>query len=128
MSKIDPTQHYAHGMNELEYRKWYWRKNKTRLDTFRREYAKTGRYKLTHKNCALKSNYGISLEQFNQKCLEQQNRCAICKEVKTLCVDHCHKTQIVRGLLCHRCNLALGLFHEDLNLLAEFKKYLELYA
>jgi hypothetical protein len=43
---------------------------------------------------------------------EQNGCCAICKQPSSgnrrLAVDHCHDGQFVRGLLCHRCNMALG--------------------
>jgi hypothetical protein len=44
---------------------------------------------------------------------DQEGKCAICKEPETtrvLSIDHCHKTNKVRGLLCQRCNLGLGNF------------------
>ena len=40
-------------------------------------------------------------------------------------VDHIHGTNIVRGLLCRKCNLALGLFGEELNTLRKAIEYLE---
>lgn len=43
----------------------------------------------------------------------QNKKCAICKQIKKLYVDHCHKKLIVRGLLCHQCNVALGLFYDS---------------
>jgi len=67
--------------------------------------------------------------------LERQNHvCAICHEIgfkmndhvyDTLCVDHCHETGIVRGLLCNNCNRALGLMKDDINRLKNAISYLE---
>lgn len=49
----------------------------------------------------------------------QNNRCAIChREFNSdfpARLDHCHKTGEVRGALCDRCNLALGLFDDNTN-------------
>lgn len=63
--------------------------------------------------------YGITEEQFNVMNDEQQGLCKSCgqpetrKNTKNLAVDHNHKTGEVRGLLCQRCNTALGLLDED---------------
>lgn len=70
------------------------------------------------KHHALKSNYGISLETYEQMVALQGGLCAICKmppsgSRKALCVDHCHETDVVRGLLCAACNSAIGLLEED---------------
>ena len=47
----------------------------------------------------------------------QGNRCAICygefKNAKDTCVDHNHKTGVIRGLLCFNCNIALGKFEDN---------------
>jgi len=40
-------------------------------------------------------------------------------------VDHCHKTQAVRGLLCGMCNLALGMVKDNPNRLRGLADYLE---
>jgi hypothetical protein len=65
---------------------------------------------------ALKSHYGITLEQYDALLEEQGGVCAICGErpEKHLCVDHCHETGTVRGLLCKRCNFGLGYYKDDL--------------
>ena len=50
-----------------------------------------------------------------RKLIDAQNgKCAICGELhRTLCVDHDHKTDVIRGGLCHACNLGLGYFKDD---------------
>jgi hypothetical protein len=40
-------------------------------------------------------------------------------------IDHCHKTGVVRGLLCDRCNSGLGALQDSSNILQEAVKYLE---
>lgn len=89
--------------------------------------------KLQKKDLRLKSTHGISLRQY-QEMLESQNGvCAICGNNETvkqqgipqpLSVDHCHETGKVRGLLCSRCNAAIGLLREDLDILASAASYL----
>jgi len=57
--------------------------------------------------------------------VEQNGRCRVClKDATTLHIDHDHKTGIVRGLLCKSCNLALGFFNDDINLLIAALNYL----
>ena len=53
--------------------------------------------------------------------------CAICKRKfdKTPCVDHCHSTGKVRGLLCRKCNIGLGFCRDDSNLMRAATAYLE---
>lgn len=63
--------------------------------------------------------------------LERQNgTCAICFQndgKRRLAVDHCHKTGKVRGLLCVKCNTALGKFGDNITLLQRAIYYLELH-
>lgn len=71
-------------------------------------------------NKHLKRKYGITLEDYNRMFKEQNGVCAICGKVEKtrrrkktddnerLAVDHCHETGIVRGLLCFKCNTAIG--------------------
>ena len=58
--------------------------------------------------------YGLSLQDYRAMCERQGNVCAICRTPgKPLCVDHCHATDKVRGLLCRDCNLGLGNYKDN---------------
>lgn len=87
-------------------------------------------YKNKAKNISLKSTYGITLEDYNRKLKEQNNKCDICKRDsaffdKSLAVDHCHKTGKIRSLLCSNCNTALGTFEKYIE---EFNLYVQKYS
>lgn len=79
----------------------------------------------------------ISIEEYNKMFESQNGRCAICNEIETrksrkegnicrLTIDHCHKTDKVRGLLCHECNTGLGKFKDNIELLLNAMAYLEM--
>lgn len=77
----------------------------------------------------LRSKYGITQEVYGQLRTAQGNVCRICRVKppgKELAVDHCHRTGIIRGLLCQPCNTALGMFKDDPSLLREAANYLEM--
>jgi hypothetical protein len=60
-------------------------------------------------------DYGISQVEYDALRVFQNNACAICKRNNVkLCIDHCHKTGIVRGLLCSSCNNGLGYYEKPL--------------
>lgn len=62
-----------------------------------------------------RDNYGITIEQFDEMLLAQNNLCAICQEefIQTPYVDHNHDTGQVRELLCNGCNAAIGHMREN---------------
>ena len=70
-----------------------------------------------HKNRNLKTKYGIDHFQFDIKLAAQNNCCGLCNKPFTLenspVVDHDHKTGLIRGLLCYRCNKGIGVFRDD---------------
>lgn len=75
-----------------------------------------------------KINYGITLQEYNELFEEQNGCCAICKrhqsELKrNLHVDHNHNTKEIRGLLCQKCNQAIGLLNDDPVLLNNVSEY-----
>lgn len=78
-----------------------------------------------------RKNFGITLKQFEDMKAAQNNCCAGCG-IKgedaprgTLYVDHCHDTNIVRGLLCQNCNFAIGLLKDNTSTLSNLISYLE---
>lgn len=77
----------------------------------------------------LKRVYGMTVDEYNQLFQYQDGRCAICLNKprrRSLAVDHDHKTNIVRGLLCVRCNhQILGAAHDDVDILRRAVKYME---
>lgn len=76
------------------------------------------------------ARYGISEAQFVAMLAAQDGRCAICDEAtesaagRALSVDHDHATKAVRGLLCHPCNILLGMVDDDPQMLLRAILYL----
>jgi len=78
----------------------------------------------------LRYTYGITEEEYNSLFTTQQGRCKICgrhqSELESkLCVDHNHKTGQIRGLLCKKCNWALGLLNEDIQIINSMLEYID---
>jgi hypothetical protein len=72
----------------------------------------------------LKKTYNLSLEEYAKMLKEQNNVCWICKQKKSLVVDHDHDTGKVRGLLCNLCNTSLGGFKDSRDSLLKALDYL----
>ena len=72
---------------------------------------------------------GITKDQYNIVFNSQQGNCAICKKPSkdgcSLAMDHNHKTNEFRGLLCKECNRALGLFGDNIDILQNAVIYLQ---
>ena len=72
----------------------------------------------------------FTIEEYGTLLENQNYGCGICgaksnRNGSRLCVDHCHTTGKIRGLLCHECNTSLGKFNDDVSLLAKAITYLE---
>jgi hypothetical protein len=79
----------------------------------------------------LQQKYSVELERYEEMWTAQEGACRICSggllsrsKDSFASVDHCHQTGRVRGLLCHRCNLAIGQFGDDPALLLRAAEYL----
>jgi hypothetical protein len=81
----------------------------------------------------LRRKYGITIKHYEALLKAQKGVCAICHQVETrrqqgrltrLAVDHDHKTGRVRGLLCTRCNHALGFVEQNLDVVNRVEAYL----
>lgn len=79
-------------------------------------------------------DFGLTAGGFKQMLAAQGEVCAICGQpetttrngvVKRLAVDHDHETGAVRGLLCARCNKALGLLAEDVARMEQMIEYVK---
>ncbi len=74
-----------------------------------------------------KKRYGLDLAQVQKM---RDGGCSICGAANSagrwgnLHIDHDHVTGRVRGALCHNCNVGLGHFHSDPDLLEAAMRYL----
>lgn len=113
---------------------WYIRRSDVfapRKDGRKKKYV--GRSKdQVHRNCQLRRDYGITLDDYEVMLKSQDGVCAICGDPpkggktssKNLHVDHDHETGKVRGLLCNNCNLGVGKFRDDPLLMEKAASYM----
>lgn len=87
----------------------------------------------------LKAVYGMTIAEYDTILATQDGKCAICEQPERsvhaprgkafrLSIDHSHETGRIRGLLCQRCNRAIGLLGDDPGLLLRAIAYLEAHA
>ena len=84
----------------------------------------------------INNRYNFSEKELVLLVEKQDCKCSICSKTLNksitdssnkhadLCVDHCHITNKVRGLLCRDCNFAIGMFKDNIELLNNAIKYL----
>jgi hypothetical protein len=107
-----------------------WREaNPARYKATLRAYRKTDKRKRAERAGHLRRKYGITLADYERMFDAQGGVCAICgktrPEERTLHIDHDHVSGEIRGLLCFRCNNALGDFEEQYELFAAAADYLD---
>jgi Recombination endonuclease VII len=102
---------------------------------WRKEYYK--KFPERNRKRSIKNNYGIDMDRLESMYERQGGKCGICKQSILLFatnhkesigvgrVDHDHKTGAIRGLLCHKCNIGLGHFEDNIVSLRNAVSYLE---
>ena len=100
--------------NQCYHKDWY-QQNKAKCNT------------ATRRN-HLRTKYGMTEEDYRAMLIGQDGICLICSQELSKTrpvIDHCHMTQQVRGILCDSCNIAIGKFRDDPDILRKAIKYLE---
>ncbi len=108
----------------------YYHANREQCLKVSTEYQKNnpGRHRKSSWVCKLKCAYGLTNEQYEDMLSRQDGCCAVCKRPplgRKLSVDHCHSTKKIRGLLCHSCNIALGMLKDDPQIALSASEYLK---
>jgi hypothetical protein len=107
-----------------------WRERNQEADKQRtKDWGQTPDGKEKKRNNHYKHKYNITLDDYNKMLDEQSHSCKICNShkdlfKKALCVDHCHSTGKIRGLLCDDCNVGLGKYKDQEELMIKAANYL----
>lgn len=108
-----------------------WRdKNKTKVKSYRdkwrrehpnysKEWAERNKSKI--RLSQIKYNYNLTEEEYEAL----PKACEVYGSTKNLCIDHNHITGKVRGVLCSRCNSALGLLGDSKEVILKLASYIE---
>lgn len=110
-----------------------WRKaNPERAREIRRKWQEANREKINAKNRERKDHrrrlkLGVDHAAFAARFASQGSRCAICAtdKARKWALDHDHATGHVRGILCNKCNLGIGLLRDDPAIVKAAAEYLE---
>ncbi len=97
------------------WKKKWWKKNPVKRYEKGRQYS-------------LKRIYNLTVAEYQALLNNQDNRCLICQtpewDGKKPHIDHDHKTNQVRGILCASCNIGLGAFKDNPTALVNAANYL----
>ena len=103
-----------------------YKENPGHFKLIQQKYIKANPRKRT--DTIMRSQTGLSLLAYEKLSYQQNHRCAVCKlkpVKRRLDIDHCHQTNIIRGLLCNKCNQALGLLQDNPTLITNLLRYLK---
>lgn len=105
--------------------KWY-AGNQDKVKAYRQQ--NKARIRERTRQWALKTKFGLTVEDFDRMLASQSNACAVCQTVAPKTgwhIDHCHSTGKVRGILCTNCNPMLGFAKDNTDTLKAAIRYLE---
>lgn len=110
-------------------RREYYQKNKEKVSAYSKGRRQYGYQKCVYdKEKRIKMKYKLTIQDIENMLAGQNNKCFICHKEFTnnnYKIDHCHKSGLVRGLLCHLCNSAIGFLKDDKDNLKRAIEYLE---
>jgi len=123
----EAARYAADRENQRAKRREYYQANKENVKAQVKAYAQRNPDLIVRRNL---KQYGLTLEQYQKMETDQNGLCAICgkpptKGRKRLSVDHNHTTGKVRQLLCGRCNTAIGMTDESVEILHKIIDYLK---
>jgi Recombination endonuclease VII len=105
----------------------YYARHKQRATESTEDWQRRHRQQIAERRLLRK--YRLTLADYDALWVAQLGACAICgcplRRDASTHVDHCHETRTVRGLLCSRCNQALGLMRESPTFLRTAAAYIE---
>lgn len=120
--------------NTIRQVKWQ-KKNPDKIKKYQENTKNHPDYAFRNRKEFLWRKYKITIEDYKKLLIEQSNICAICKKedltieanslrLKGLCIDHCHRTGKIRGLLCNKCNPMIGYAQDSIEILQSAIDYI----
>lgn len=111
----------------------YGSKCKDCVNKYKREYLSSNPEKKTKglRNAATLSKYGISKSTYYEIMNQAGDTCPTCKNKFTVekrrckCLDHCHNTGKIRGVICNMCNTALGRVEDNTDTLTNLINWIK---
>ena len=102
---------------------------KERNKEYQREYSKDDKVRARKRAWHIKMKYNITQEDYDFMLQEQNNLCALCGKLMfdDIVIDHNHKTGEVRGLIHHKCNIGIGMFNDNSDILRLAAEYIDIH-
>lgn len=128
-----PSRNTLHGLSVYCKDCCYKRHDEWRLKNKKKVAEQARRWRAAHPRAAkdhtIRARYGLPLGSYEKMLSEQGGKCACCGSDNPggrgdFHVDHCHDTNVVRGLLCHGCNVGIGNFDHNVERLQAAIRYL----